>query len=182
AASDTLEELALLSAPGADDARKPRLAAAAAVARTRIGYVPLSGSTDRLQAARQRFVARLGDAAWETAWAEGEALSLAEAVAYARRAHGPRDRPTAGWPSLTPTELEVAKLAATGISNPQIASRLFMSRSTVKSHLSSAYLKLGVANRTELAQTMPASSRDGTDAPPAPQAVVGWSSPARSSS
>jgi predicted ATPase/DNA-binding CsgD family transcriptional regulator len=182
AATDTLEELALLSAPGADRARKPRLAAAAAVARTRIGYVPLSRNTDRLQAARERFVARLGSVAWEAAWAEGEALSLAEAVAYARRAHGPRDRPTAGWASLTPTELEVAKLAATGISNPQIASRLFMSRSTVKSHLSSVYLKLGVANRTELAQTMPASSREPTGTPAVRQAVVGWSSPARSSS
>lgn len=38
------------------------------------------------------------------------------------------------------------------MTNPQIASRLFMSRSTVKMHLSSVYVKLQVANRTELAR------------------------------
>ena len=43
-------------------------------------------------------------------------------------------------------------MAATGISNPQIAAELFIARSTVKMHLSNVYLKLGVANRTELAR------------------------------
>jgi DNA-binding NarL/FixJ family response regulator len=38
-----------------------------------------------------------------------------------------------------------------GLSNPEIGSRLFMSRGTVKTHLSHIYAKLGVANRTELA-------------------------------
>lgn len=43
------------------------------------------------------------------------------------------------------------RLAADGLSNPDIGSRLFMSRSTVKTHLSHVYAKLGVTNRTELA-------------------------------
>ena len=38
-----------------------------------------------------------------------------------------------------------------GLSNPEVGSRLFMSRGTVKAHLSRVYAKLGVANRTELA-------------------------------
>ena len=42
-------------------------------------------------------------------------------------------------------------LAADGMTNPEIAARLFMSRSTVKTHLSHVYAKLGVANRTDLA-------------------------------
>jgi DNA-binding CsgD family transcriptional regulator len=42
-------------------------------------------------------------------------------------------------------------LVAHGLSNPEIGSRLFMSRGTVKTHLSHVYAKLGVANRTELA-------------------------------
>ena len=38
-----------------------------------------------------------------------------------------------------------------GLSTPEIGSRLFVSRGTVKTHLSHVYAKLGVANRTELA-------------------------------
>ncbi len=105
------------------------------------------------------------------AWAEGEQLSLAEAIAYARRRRGRRDRAPAGWGSLTPAELDVATLAAGGLSNPQIATRLFVSRATVKMHLSSVYLKLRVANRTELAAAM------ATNALPSPS--PGTSRPVR---
>lgn len=73
------------------------------------------------------------------------------AVEYARRARGKRGRPASGWASLTPAEQSVVRLAADGLSNPDIGSRLYMSRSTVKTHLSHVYAKLGVTNRTELA-------------------------------
>jgi DNA-binding CsgD family transcriptional regulator len=63
--------------------------------------------------------------------------------------------PTAAGASLTPAELEVVRLAVDGLSNPEIGARLYMSRSTVKTHLSHAYAKLGVANRTELAAQAP---------------------------
>ena len=66
---------------------------------------------------------------------------------------GTRGRPATGWASLTPTELDVVRLAVEGLNNPQIAARLFMSRGTVKTHLGHVYAKLGVANRTELAAT-----------------------------
>ncbi|HKE81018.1 MAG TPA: LuxR C-terminal-related transcriptional regulator [Solirubrobacteraceae bacterium] len=82
----------------------------------------------------------------------GEALALDDAVAYVRRTRGARARPPGGWASLTPTELEVVRLAVEGLNNPEIGARLFMSRSTVKTHLSHVYAKLGVANRTELAK------------------------------
>jgi DNA-binding CsgD family transcriptional regulator len=78
-------------------------------------------------------------------------MSLAEAAAYASRARGSRRRPDDGWESLTPTEAEVVRLAVDGLTNPEIGARLFMSRSTVKTHLAHVYAKLGVANRTELA-------------------------------
>ena len=82
---------------------------------------------------------------------EGAQLSLAEAIAYARRGRGPRRRTAFGWAGLTPVEQKVAELAADGLSNPQIAAELFMARGTVKAHLSNIYVKLSVANRTELA-------------------------------
>ena len=82
----------------------------------------------------------------------GAALDLAEAIAYAGRSRGPRRRPDSGWASLTPTERSVVDLAAQGLSNPEIAERLFVSRGTVKTHLAHVYAKLQVANRTELAR------------------------------
>ena len=45
----------------------------------------------------------------------------------------------------------MVELAVEGLGNPDIGRRLFMSRATVKTHLSHVYAKLGVANRTELA-------------------------------
>ena len=56
-----------------------------------------------------------------------------------------------GWASLTPAEREVVNLVIAGLTNPEIGTRLFISRATVKSHLAHVYAKLGVANRTELA-------------------------------
>jgi predicted ATPase/DNA-binding CsgD family transcriptional regulator len=87
----------------------------------------------------------------DAAWADGEALTLRDAVAYARRGRGTRDRPPGGWEGLTPAERDVVRLVAAGATNPEVAAQLFMSRSTVKVHLSRAFGKLGVANRTELA-------------------------------
>lgn len=92
----------------------------------------------------------LGDA-FDRAWTEGLALSAEDAVAYARRGRGERKRPIIGWASLTPTELDVVRLVAEGRTNPEIAERLFMSRNTVKTHLSHVFTKLGVATRSELA-------------------------------
>jgi DNA-binding NarL/FixJ family response regulator len=52
---------------------------------------------------------------------------------------------------LTARELEIARAAAAGDSNPEIAERLFLSRRTVEHHLSTILRKLELRNRTELA-------------------------------
>ena len=67
-----------------------------------------------------------------------------------RSRRSPR-RPSFGWDSLTPTELQVVSLVAEGLTNRQIAERLFVSRRTVATHLEHVFQKLGHANRVELA-------------------------------
>jgi DNA-binding CsgD family transcriptional regulator len=164
-AADLLDELALLAGDAGEVARAARLAAAASAARVRLTCAPLPDTIERLHAARMRLADEDDALAWEAAWAEGSELSLSDAIAYARRRRGRRDRPPAGWGSLTPAEFEVARLAASGISNPQIGSQLFIARSTVKMHLSNVFMKLHVANRTELAAAMAVHSSlmDSTD-------------------
>ncbi|CAG6399220.1 hypothetical protein SCOCK_870016 [Actinacidiphila cocklensis] len=65
----------------------------------------------------------------------------------AGRASGPVDA-AAG---LTPQESQIVRLAAEGLSNKDIAARLFLSPRTVGYHLYKAYPKLGVVSRGELA-------------------------------
>ena len=65
-------------------------------------------------------------------------------------------RPNFGWLSLTPTEIGVSRLVAEGLSNPEIGSRLFISRRTVETHLSNVYRKLDIPNRTMLVSALAA--------------------------
>jgi DNA-binding CsgD family transcriptional regulator len=60
-------------------------------------------------------------------------------------------RPRTGWESITPSELAVIELVGEGLSNPQVAERLFLSRYTVESHLKHVFVKLGVRSRAALA-------------------------------
>ncbi len=148
---DTLEMLAGVLVEAGRAADGVRFVAAADAERGRIGTVR-SGHRSLLvdpdlEAAR----AALSDGDFDAAWAEGAALSLEEAVAWATRGFGTRLRPPTGWNSLTPTELEVARLVAEGLNNPGIAARLFVSRNTVKTHVSHIFDKLGVTSRAELA-------------------------------
>jgi DNA-binding CsgD family transcriptional regulator len=55
---------------------------------------------------------------------------------------------------LTPAERRVAELAADGLANKEIASRLFVTVRTVEVHLKHAYVKLGVRSRTQLARRL----------------------------
>jgi DNA-binding CsgD family transcriptional regulator len=89
---------------------------------------------------------------FDAARAEGAALSLEEAIAYAQRGRGERRRPSTGWESLTPTELDVVRLVGEGLGNKEIAARLFISHRTVQTHLTHVYGKLAITSRVQLAQ------------------------------
>jgi predicted ATPase/DNA-binding CsgD family transcriptional regulator len=145
---ESLEALAGLAASGGQHEHAARLLAAAGRARTDLSCP--APAVD--QPAHDALLAGLrATDGFADASAAGAELGVDDAVSYARRSRGTRDRPTSGWASLTPAEREVVDLAVGGLTNPDIGARLFMSRSTVKAHLSHVYAKLGVANRTELA-------------------------------
>jgi DNA-binding CsgD family transcriptional regulator len=63
-----------------------------------------------------------------------------------------QDRPAFGWDSLTDTERTIADLVAEGLSNRQVASRVFLSTHTVAFHLRHVFWKLGVTSRVQLAR------------------------------
>jgi DNA-binding CsgD family transcriptional regulator len=64
------------------------------------------------------------------------------------------DRATFGWTSLRESELGIAQLVAEGMTNRQIASRLYMSVHTVDFHLRQIYRKLGISSRVELTRRL----------------------------
>jgi len=75
------------------------------------------------------------------------------------RAHGIRRGPRAkhrqarsGWDSLTATEVKIAAFVEEGLSNPEIAARLLLSRRTVATHVSHILKKLDVHSRTDIAR------------------------------
>lgn len=148
---DVLEALAGLAALAESDEEAARLFGAAEAAREHMGVVrpPVDQGAYEADVALVR--ERLSEEDFERAWDEGRAMTLEEAVAYAARGRGERKRPSSGWASLTPTEVEVVKLVAEGLTNPQIAERLFVARATVKAHLSNIFRKLDVSTRSGLA-------------------------------
>jgi predicted ATPase/class 3 adenylate cyclase/DNA-binding CsgD family transcriptional regulator len=127
-----------------------RILGAAERAREEVGHVRWAREQQKIDLLHQSVHNQLGDDA-TTAFDAGRAMSTDEAVSWLRRARGSRKRPAGGWESLTPTELQVVNLAGQGLTNPEIAARMFVARGTVKVHLSHVYTKLDVRNRSELA-------------------------------
>ena len=152
AVPDTLECLAALAVDAGSHREAARLFGAADAIRQRSGLVRFkiydAGFEFPVAALRDA----MGEKDFDSAWAEGAALSTDEAIAYAQRGRGERKRPASGWASLTPTERDVVRLVSEGLANNDIATRLFVSPRTVQTHLTHVYSKLGLSSRVQLAQ------------------------------
>ncbi len=103
--------------------------------------------------------AALGDTAYEMAWAEGQAMTLDEAVAYAQNVSNADERLTSRPQlnketqppgGLTRRELEVALLIAQGRSNREIADAFVIAERTVEGHVSNILSKLGFRSRIQV--------------------------------
>lgn len=93
-------------------------------------------------------------AAFESLHARHDAARLAAPMRQAgirRGVRGTRQRAASGWEALTPTEHTVVALIAEGLTNREIAHRLFISRHTVDSHLKHLRSKLGIISRSQIA-------------------------------
>jgi DNA-binding CsgD family transcriptional regulator len=82
-------------------------------------------------------------------WDAGRVRGRLRALGVHRRLVSAR-RPGRGWAAMTDSELAVARLVAQGLSNREVAERLFVSPHTVNSHLRHVFTKLGVNSRAEL--------------------------------
>ncbi|OAA20994.1 ATP-dependent transcriptional regulator [Frankia sp. EI5c] len=86
----------------------------------------------------------------------GAAPWAARATAALATVGGRQPRP--GWSSvledITPQELQVARMVATGMNNLEVSAALYVSRKTVEAHLTRIYRKLGVRSRTELTRLL----------------------------
>ena len=67
----------------------------------------------------------------------------------------PRRRAVSGIDALTPSELRVARMAGSGLSNRDIAQALFLSVRTIENQLRQVYSKLGIGSRRELEDALP---------------------------
>jgi DNA-binding CsgD family transcriptional regulator len=94
-----------------------------------------------------------------------EALELATACgadAIAARAHDelvtagarPRRDPTENRSNLTASEMRVARMAAEGTTNREIAQALFLTENTIETHLRSVFRKLQISSRSQLARAL----------------------------
>jgi predicted ATPase/DNA-binding NarL/FixJ family response regulator/DNA-binding transcriptional regulator YiaG len=162
----TLLGLGLLAAAQGDGARSCRLLAATEVLRERldVGMLPM------VRAEYEQMLAALRRAtplpAFVAAWAEGRAMSLDEAIAYAldrrERVGEPPAAPGAvrlspqpsalspRYPDgLSPREVEVLQLIAAGRSNKEIAAELVLSVRMVGRHITTLYGKIGARSRVD---------------------------------
>jgi len=152
AVPSTLELLARLAVDTGSHTDAARLLGAADAMRHRTGEFRFPLYQAAYSALLTGCRKELGNNDFESAWAEGAALSTDDVIGYALRGRGERKRPATGWASLTPTELDVARLVSDGLTNKDIAERLFISPRTVQAHLTHVYTKLGLTSRVQLAQ------------------------------
>jgi len=138
--------------------RAARLLGAAEGMRAETGIRLMRHMEPLLAKARETIAGSLGPEALGSEMQAGRRMASAEAIAYALEEKKPsgladpasRTRRT----PLTRRELEIAALVSEGLSNKEIASRVFLSERTVETHVSNILDKLGINSRVEIAASV----------------------------
>ena len=139
-----------------DGARAARLWGTAEALREAAGFTMSPWTVSNLAYERHLAHARsqLDEAAWDAAWSEGQKMTAQEAMAYALSTDDESSPDPESSPAdLSPREVDVLKLVAEGLTDPQVAERLYLSPRTVGWYLRSIYRKLGVPSRAAAAKS-----------------------------
>jgi predicted ATPase/DNA-binding CsgD family transcriptional regulator len=154
ALAECLEDMAGLASDLGNGERAVRIFSAAEALRQAIAApVPPYARANHMRDVAATHV-QVDQASFDAVWAEGRALALDQAAAYALSANSDssaRDQviATAAGESLTQRELQILGLIADGLSNQDIAGRLVMSVGTIKWYSGQIYKKLAVRSRTQ---------------------------------
>jgi non-specific serine/threonine protein kinase len=147
---EVIEAVGIMAAAAGQAERAARVLSAARAQRDRLGLrYAVRDDQAALEHAVDAARAALGELAFATAWAAGRTLSPGQAVSEAQDPfEPPADSPPG---TLTPREVEILRLVASGMTNPDIAAALFLSVRTVENHVAHILAKLGVRTRTAAA-------------------------------
>ena len=154
-----LETSASLAVATGEPERALLLAGAAAALRESVAALPVPLWRMKLESSLATARRALGPRAAEEAFAAGTRMSVAEAIDFAARAErvsdgsgaGPSPPGPAGAAGLTKRELEIAVLVARGMTNKDMAKRLFIAPRTVDAHVEHIRNKLGYHSRAQVA-------------------------------
>jgi len=148
----SLVGLALGAATRRQDDRALRLAGAADRLAREYSLTTWSFRAQQLEDARKQAHDRLGTRGrGEAAWKEGQTMTTAEALDYALGGDSPPEEGLTDGGVLSRREREVVMMVASGMTNKQIAQRLFIAERTAEGHVERIRNKLGVRSRTEVA-------------------------------
>jgi predicted ATPase/DNA-binding CsgD family transcriptional regulator len=150
-----LQAMAALASALGDAAQAVRLAGAAQAASEAVGGQPSASASRRLARLVDAANQNLGPEITSSLLAEGKAMSPHRA-AQLLTAPAPRTMPEKSEPAgpLSSREFEIATLAVGGMSNREIADRLFIAPATVARHIANIFGKLELSSRAQLAVWM----------------------------
>ena len=149
-----IETLAWIACDWRDAVRAATLLGCAQSLRESMAIPLLAPYVVRHKACEERTRELKGDAWFDRALLTGMAMSVGDGVDYVLGQAEPKPArpPAKSQTALSRRELEIARLLAEGLTNREIASRLFISRRTVDTHVTNMLNKLGVSSRTQLAR------------------------------
>jgi non-specific serine/threonine protein kinase len=144
--------LSLVAHARHEDERALRLAAAADRLSRQYSFGAWRFRVNQLEAACEQARASVGSKArGEAAWKQGQTMTTAEALGYALTQDRTVDEAPAHSGPLSRREREVVVMVASGMTNKEIAQRLFIAERTAEGHVERIRNKLGVRSRTEVA-------------------------------